>query len=141
MVKIHTANDIIKHSTPEEYTAWVKARPSIKGYDSTIVKTHTEVDSTAAPAIAYVCEGEWIADCPSGCGAAMWLNDKLPFMCGFCFNVELGGKWRPVLWPKERKGIEAVLGVRLMHNRRNWRPGETVAELADENRAHGLESN
>lgn len=49
---------------------------------------------------------------------------------------EQGQAWRPK-FPAERQQIERVLRKRRMENM-NWKPGETLADLSAENKAHGL---
>lgn len=109
-----------------------------------------DIDATAAPAVAYVNEGRWVADCPSeGCtGAIILFPAPAGFLCAGCFNGEIGHRYRPVTWPAERSEIEAALVERPVPATRNWsgraRPGwgltrgETVDDLAAENVARGV---
>jgi hypothetical protein len=72
----------------------------------------------------------WIVSCPS-CqyGASyVWLEE--PFMfCVNCGNEAVGHRWRPVVVPKERAQIERLLMQRTDPNTRNWKPGETLADV------------
>lgn len=87
-----------------------------------------------APAVAYVNHGRWVADCPTaGCGGAMLVLNGGEFLCGTCFNAEIGGEYRPIVWPDDAAEIEALLVVRPLPVNMNWRPGETLAMLAAEN--------
>lgn len=52
-------------------------------------------------------------------------------VCGTCGEVS------KVTWPKEVDKIEAVLVKRKLVNQ-NFLPGETVAMLKAENKAHGI---
>jgi hypothetical protein len=59
--------------------------------------------------------------------------------CPLCGNRATGRRWRPVAYPDDFEAIEAALRARPDPTTRNWTPGETVADLLDENREHGLE--
>ncbi|OLT24425.1 hypothetical protein BJF79_13870 [Actinomadura sp. CNU-125] len=109
---------------------------------------------------AYVYSGEWIADCPSGCGNAEFVTGKHPrdrgvagtrgapyaeFVCSCC-------RYRcPISWPAEAGAISAVLDRRPVPHTRNWFPrghalavatgiptGQSVDELLAENHDHGV---
>lgn len=85
-------------------------------------------------AVAYVNHGRWVADCPTaGCGGAMLVLKGGEFLCGTCFNAEIGGEYRPIVWPDDAGEIESLLVVRPLPVHMNWRPGETLADLAAEN--------
>ena len=96
------------------------------------------VVEAAAPAVARVNHGRWIADCPSeGCAGAEMVWPATPlFWCGGCGNRALGGLWRRVALPEraERASIEAALERRGEPAARNWAPGETVEDLLAEER-------
>lgn len=139
---------IVGPGRPDRRPGW-KVRAA--GFDAAAVPGPEVVAQDAAPAVAYVNEGRWVADCPSeGChGAMLLLGDRRAgFLCGSCFNAEVGHRYRPVQWPEERPDIEAVLAERPVPGTRNWTPaarpgwsrgrGETVADLVAENEAHGL---
>lgn len=96
---------------------------------------------------AYVNHGRWIADCPRpGCGNALKLTPHQGhFGCGICATTA------PVDWPADADEIWDVLQLRPEARNRNWFPlehelavrarcphGQTVAELLDENVAHGV---
>lgn len=86
------------------------------------------------PAVAYVNHGRWVADCPTpGCGGAMLVLRGGEFLCGTCFNAEIGGEYRPIEWPADPEAIEALLVVRPLPVHMNWAPGEPLAVLAAEN--------
>jgi len=92
----------------------------------------TESLSTA-PLVARVDYNRWIADCPCGSGVAAW-----PGRPSLCFGCAT--RHATVVLPEseERAAIEAILGARAALQTRSWAPGESVAHLEDENRAHGL---
>jgi len=88
---------------------------------------------------AFINEGRWIAECPTGDGNAFVVsrNSDL-FWCGICGNRTTAGSWIRVRFPPGKAAIERLLMHRPDERNRNWLPGETVANLARENRAHGL---
>jgi len=100
-----------------------------------------ELDASALadqPARAYVNGGNWLWRCE--CGGCEFVDlDEPVGMCASCWNAHLGHRWRPVILPVEREAIERLLLRRPAVNR-NWHEPETVADLARENREHGLEA-
>jgi hypothetical protein len=117
------------------------------------------VELIAARARAYVYAGDWVADCPRGCGSVEHLyaraNPRNPasprvvqqpeFHCSYC------GMAAPIDWPAELAAITTVLMLRPVPHTRNWYPkdhdtavrfrvphGQTVDELRAENREHGV---
>lgn len=80
----------------------------------------------------YANHGRWVVECPVCHGAQLAVRDDPRFMCVSCGNVSVGGKWRPVVWPKDHAKIEALLDRRPMAHNRNWAPGETVQSLLRE---------
>jgi hypothetical protein len=99
---------------------------------------------TAAPLVARVNHGMWIASCSCGAkglptpGCVVFLDSPLGW-CVRCGNRAWGGGWRWIVVPGEgeRREIEAVLSCRGNPADRNWSPGETVEMLMAENWAHG----
>lgn len=94
---------------------------------------------------AYVNQGRWIAECPSGDGFAIVASRDRPiFMCAVCVNGKAGGKWLAVVYPADKARIEHELLKRqaahpiLAAPTRNWRPGETVVDLVRENAREGV---
>tara|TARA_Y100000310_G_scaffold268882_1_gene281765 strand:- start:117 stop:500 length:384 start_codon:yes stop_codon:yes gene_type:complete len=85
------------------------------------------------PLQARVNHGRWVADCE--CAGAELANEEGQFMCLSCFNLELGHKYRPVIFPKNRQSIEVELMRRPVPNR-NWNPGESLAFLKADYEAH-----
>lgn len=93
----------------------------------------------------YVNQGRWVADCPTiGCAGAIVVSVQSPvFYCPDCGNQDNDGAWYQVVFPMELEAIERELlkrpardGFRAMN--RNWKPGETVALLAAENKTQGI---
>ena len=93
---------------------------------------------------ARINEGRWLADCPAGCGGALIVTmQPALFICVECGSTENGGNWYTVRLPPNKVAIEAVLLLRPASRpdhatTRNWIPGETVAQLKQENRDQGL---
>lgn len=99
---------------------------------------------TADPLVAEIHHGVWIARCPCGARGVPRPGSIVDVACPLvwcvrCGNQAVGGGWRPVLLPPEedRAAIEAVLLCRPSVEDRNWEPGETLADLAAQNREHG----
>ncbi len=117
------------------------------------------VELLAATARAYVYSGDWVADCPRGCGgvehcfdrtnprdpASPRLRRRHEFRCSYCHMIA------PIDWPSEMAAIMEVLMLRPVPHNRNWYPkdhdvalrfriphGQTVDELRAENREHGV---
>ena len=93
----------------------------------------------ATPMDAYINHGRWVAEC-GNCETAVVVDDgDLFFWCPRCGS---GDVWTPIALPSDRSDIEAQLlrrnGWRGTGKTRNWVPGETVADLIAENRAHGI---
>lgn len=93
-------------------------------------------DEKSLPLKAYVNHGRWIVKCECGGGEKAWEEGWV--MCQSCFNATLGHRYRRVIFPKPRSRIEQLLTVRPEPNR-NWRPGETLADLERENSEHRAE--
>lgn len=111
---------------------------------------------------AQVNWGRWIAYCPfrfldavegeldedgnqtlgTICRSAQYVAQRdMHFFCADCFNAEAEGDWIPIVWPEDPDGpqaIEDVLNLRPNAENQNWEPGETVADLEQENIDNGL---
>lgn len=105
--------------------------------------------------LARVDFGRWIADCE--CGGAGYVDPSDPvFLCTACGNLSSGGKFRPVIFPPDRQGIEVELLKRNVIARspsphptqvaltstpsipgltRSWTPGESLTDLIAEREA------
>ena len=90
-------------------------------------------DAPALPAI--VRQGKWLALCPCGGAEKVWEEGQM--MCCSCLNGHAAHQFLRTEFPQQRAAIEAILEFRPVENR-NWEPPETVADLARENRDHGL---
>jgi hypothetical protein len=114
----------------------------------------------AATARAYVYAGDWVSDCPrAGCGGVEHLYEranprnpasprvvaKPEFRCSYCQMTA------PIEWPPNMAELMSVLMLRPIPHTRNWYPkdhdtavrfrvphGQTVDELREENREHGV---
>jgi hypothetical protein len=93
-------------------------------------------------AVAYVSHGWWVADCPRPyCASAEHFGNRdgyvggltaKGFRCADC-RLQCG-----VEWPPNVDDIGYLLGQRPVSATRNWRPGETVHDLLQENALHGI---
>ena len=87
------------------------------------VRRPEDVDPDATPALAYVNQARWVADCPDCTGAELVAPGD-PFLCGSCFNEAIGYRWRPVRWPAGGRGaVEAMLLARVCQDHGRWEPG------------------
>lgn len=113
-----------------------------------LIPPTSEVATDVDPALAYVNplpDGSvrWIANCPDCAehgrlqAEYVWLDAPLLF-CTRCANAAIGGKWRLVKVPGNRKAIEALLLKRSDPEQRAWNPGETLAQIRADNRKLGL---
>lgn len=142
-LRIATAQTLHGVATGAEHHKWLLSRGSVKQRMRQMnvrpeqVGTPGAPDTNAAPALAYVNHGRWVADCPTDfCGGAVPLLPGHPFLCGNCLNAECGFRYRLVEWPAERGHIEEILSERLLPETANWRPGEPTERLKAENAAH-----
>jgi hypothetical protein len=103
----------------------------------------TDIATEAPPALARVNPlygvARWIADCPD-CRVGVeyvWL-DAPRFMCCNCGNRLIGGRWRTVKIPRDRKAIERELSARDDPETRIWTPGESLRRVRAENETLGI---
>lgn len=106
-----------------------------------------ELPSLATEAIAWMYQGQWVAECPRpGCfnveksgrcddGTTGGL-DRKRFYC----RIEYGGCGMAcaAAWPYRFSEIEALVRARPVPASRNWRPGEDLLDLLGENLQHGI---
>ena len=108
-------------------------------HDRTPPAAGVALDVTVA---ARVNAGRWIADCPTpDCHGAEYVDPgALMFFCCECRNAPTAHQPIRVAMPADRlRGqIEKALLERPVPATRNWRTGETVAQLRAENKAHGV---
>ena len=106
-------------------------------------KIGSDVIESTTPLPARLEHGRWIADCQCGGGVACDLSMGV----AVCFlhrdpDDPTGAVetriHTAIVWPANRGRIEALLEKRGLNRNRNWRLGETEADLARENAAHGV---
>ncbi len=95
-------------------------------------------DTETEPLKAFVNHGRWLVACP--CGGAEYAFEEGWMMCRSCFNGYMKHKIRRVEFPDPafRANLETLLLNRPLDNR-NWTPGETLEQIAQENIAHAGE--
>lgn len=85
-----------------------------------------EIAIDAAPVVAFINRGKWVALCPEpicfGQAEDVW-RDWPYFLCMRCGNASAGTRWRPVAMPADRQAIEDEVGRR-PNERANWHPTE-----------------
>jgi len=91
-------------------------------------------DHTGTVLPAYVNHGRWVANCPNCNGGifgppAHGSHDQTGACldCGWVYTLD---------YPVQAQAIERLLLLRPKPDNRNWLPGETVADLARENRVY-----
>lgn len=81
-------------------------------------------------------QGMWIARC-----GRPWCTNALALDRGQtrfeCVALDGCGWFGEAIWPADPDAIEAILAVRPVPGTRNWLPGETLAQLLEENAVHG----
>lgn len=112
-----------------------------------------------ARARAYVYAGDWVADCPRGCGNTEHVYARIrptdpssprivqasEFSCSYCKATAA------IEWPDGMADLMAVLMLRPVPHTRNWYPsghdvavrariphGQSVDDLRAENAEHGV---
>lgn len=92
-------------------------------------------EPNAAPLVARVNHGRWLADCPTGDGDAPVIDPEwgiaICLTCGSIFTTS-------IVLPAEWPAIDAALMQRPLAPNRNWTHAETLADLLADNAAHGL---
>jgi hypothetical protein len=94
-------------------------------------------------ALAYVNWGRWVADCPRPfCPNAEHFgrssNGHLGGLTGNSFRCSHCGLRCDADWPPNVDDIDYLLSQRPVPGTRNWRPGETLWDLIEENAVHGV---
>lgn len=136
---MHTANDhhLAQNCPPAEHC--VRARNGLGQPAFWLAPAPVEDALTAAigpkstATYAVGNHGRWIAECPDCHGAQLTSPDDRRFMCVECGNAAIGGKWRPVIWPKDHAAIGALLDERPRHLA-NFAPDETLKDIRRENK-------
>ena len=119
------------------YEDWVDARLRPDAARQGVTLPALDVVS-GEPLPAIVNANRWIVECPVCNGAEFAWKEWPLFLCATCWNGANGYAFRPVVFPDDVEAIERVLMARPVPDRRNWLPGESVADLMAENEAHGL---
>jgi hypothetical protein len=99
---------------------------------------------------AYMNHGRWVAQCDTdGCTGAerVWPGGQIRVtrtgaeygITGSVMHCANCGQTSRVTFPDERKRIDSLLARRVVPERRNWYPSESVEDLIEENAAHGLD--
>lgn len=138
-MKLLTSRKVIGHRNMAEYVAVLEQIAARNRKNVGRALARVRVDTAASPAVAYVNDGRWVADCPSPyCNAAMIVEPGQAYMCAECFNKDIGGAWRRVVWPEDAEEIDAELARRPDRRNQNWCPGETLQMLRAEAAARGV---
>jgi hypothetical protein len=97
-------------------------------------------DSTRGSVNAFISDNRWVVECvAANCNGALMVSVAEPyFLCVECGNRDNGGNWYLVNFPDTRNRIETLL-LRRAHANRHWVDGETITQLEQENREHGLD--
>lgn len=79
--------------------------------------------------------GTWLAGCPRPyCANALAVQrGQSQFVCEGPMSCGAVGE---LVWPADPDAIEVILLLRPVPTTRNWLPGETLANLLEENAAH-----
>jgi len=95
--------------------------------------------SEGTVAFAVVNAGRWIVHCPlPGCNGAQYASvQDHRFWCVDCNNKAVAGQWIKVAWPDNVEDIEQAL-LQRPREAQHWLFGETVADLIEQNRQHGV---
>lgn len=121
----------------DEFYARQKIAEKLARFGMFVPPAPTAVAHDAAPAVARIEPlygvAKWHAICPDCNGSEyVWLASPR-FLCCGCANKGIGGLWRPVLMPADRRAVERLLLARTDPNTRVWYPGESVEQLEAEN--------
>ncbi len=109
-------------ASPAEYLGWHAATVTTKG---------VEPWDSHKKATARINHGRWIADCVWCTGAALTRPDWGVAYCATC-----GARYHKkyVKFPPNPEQLEAPLLLRVKRELQNWKVGETVKDLEEENK-------
>lgn len=144
--KILTALDVAQRDRCKTVREWI-ARVALKRS----VHWNGKI-SAGSPVLARIDHGRWLADCE--CGGAEYVDPNDPiFFCLACGNSAQAGAARLVAFPKDAAEIEMALLARPVEAtgssaferamtarplvaglERSWSPGESLAQLRQQNR-------
>lgn len=129
--------------TPEDMAAYVEQDRRA----SVAIGKPRETRVGDAHAVARIDWGRWLADCPAvpcahpvtaeRAAGAEYVAPGLPFMCQWCWNQNIEGRFREVDFPAEKKALEALMLHRPEVDMRSWNPSESLAQAQADNIAHG----
>jgi hypothetical protein len=101
--------------------------------------------------VIFMNDGRWVAFCDTpDCDSAerLWPDGEIRFKDGHKYGITLQGVLHcgncgltsQVDFPEKMGEVEAVLAQRPVPQTRNWRPGESVADLKRENLMCGVKT-
>lgn len=160
MLKIVTSLDVAKESGYETVADWLlhQSKLLVRRGVCPVPCTGKAMDSDITASVS-VNHGRWLGLCP-WCGKNNYVDPKENLF--YCFSCGNNGTGQMILaeFPKNYQEIEKVLLKRAVHGAeqvqnlfiratqvepsipglyRNWRPGESLAELREQNNSKGLE--
>jgi hypothetical protein len=136
-------------------------REKLKNERGAVLQINGLDDPQGEPVLAYIHQGQWIAECDL-CGGHEFIDPQEPiFFCFGCANRSTGGYVRPVTVPENWQAIEQAILARPVHDWkgltdleraglaraavvvekngveyplvRSWKPDETLEELLAQN--------
>ena len=133
IIRAGTYNNV---ANAQEYRDDIAAGLLRAGYSPTKLALSTAIDQ---PKIyGTINQGRWIVCCPF-CNGAELGDPAIPyFACRCCGNERVAGRFIKVIYPDNWREIENALLYRPRHVDMNWLPHESLDDLLEENRAHGL---
>ena len=138
-MSIVTANEFFGWSRVD---TWEKRLPELR--KGAFKMAGATLPETVAPKTltlgAIVNAGKWLVRCENpSCGGAEKVWEEGLMFCASCLNAHVGHHFIRTAFPKNREQIEAILELRPNQENRHWEPDETVEDLVEENRDHGVE--
>lgn len=142
------ADDVLTRSSRAvTHEQWLRAivMPGLKPHGLPMPRFDAPL-AKAPVADAMVIRNCWVARCPfASCGGnayeGIWrpLADGTPdfFFCCSCGNTESNGARLAIRFASKPESVESILHERPVAHTRNWLPGETIAQLREENLTHG----
>lgn len=90
------------------------------------------VIADAEPLVAFLHTDRWLVQCPD-CGTdfqyVFRARSERLYMCANCWNVETGGRYRPVTFPDGAEAVEQAMGRVGYPEGRCWLPAEYHGRL------------
>jgi len=142
---IRLAGDMLKHLLTKQERSGGMTRAALRNVmtrfrTSLVMQGHQEYGNPsvedATPIPAYINQGRWLVDCTATfngqvCRNAVQLADRAEDAEAPCLIC--GTIWTNVQFPKDVDEIEDALSKRPRRDRQNWKPGETLKKIRDEN--------